>query len=653
MQPLTAQAGGTYMQKTFIKYTFVIMTAAVFLILSINTLYTLHSLKSQQLNAFRAKMEQVIHILENNQSELEIMNKNLDLDYLTRVRAAAYIFDRQEEVAKNVSEMQYLAKLLNVDELHIIDENGIIVSASVAAYVGMDMADHKQTREFLQILESDDEDAYLIQEMQPNAAIGKMMKYVGIARKGQKGIVQVGFEPVRQIEARSRNTCEYIFSRFPTDEGEEIFAIDTVTGEIAGHSGGMEQEFDAPCYQLQEVEECAQGEYKEGKDGEIMFVASRTYEGMLLCAALPGSVLFRKLMESMFNTLAYLILIEAVVIFLLNYLVKDKVVNGIHAIIGGLSVITNGNLDTTVEVGGNQEFEKLSQGINTMVKSIINSSDRISAIIEISGVPLAAFEYEKEINHVFVTSGLRELLDIPAQSAGELYGNSALFERYIHNITEHPLEGEKNVFQINSLKYIRIHRKESEQRCLGVVTDVTGYIMEKKQMQYENTHDALTGLYKYSYFKQRAAEILEKMQEGEICAVVMLDLDYFKGINDNFGHAAGDKYLQSFASVMQSMPSRHVMPSRRSGDEFCMMIFGCQDKEEIVKLLNSFYHILKRYRVTMSAGKSLTIGASAVFACTADPNLNVEELLNRADEALYEVKRDTKGCYTEYKGSGT
>lgn len=640
------------MQKTFIKYTFAIMTAAIFLIFLINILYTLHSLKSQQLNAFRAKMEQVIHILENNQAELEIMNKNLDLDYLTRVRAAAYIFDRQQDVSKNVSEMQYLADLLNVDELHIIDENGIIVSASVAAYVGMDMADHKQTREFLQILESDDEDAYLIQEMQPNAAIGKMMKYVGIARKGQKGIVQVGFEPVRQIEAQSRNTCEYIFSRFPTDEGEEIFAIDTATGEIVGHSSGMNQEFEAPCYQLEEVEDCSEGAYKEGKDGEVMFVASRPYEDLLLCAALPREVLLRKLMESVFNTLLYLVLIEAVAIFLLNYLVKDKVVNGIHAIIEGLSVITNGNLDTTVEVGGNLEFEKLSQGINTMVKSIINSSDRISAIIEISGIPLAAFEYEKDINHVFVTSGLRELLEIPPQSAGELYGNSALFERYIQNITEHPLEGEQDVFQISSLKYIRIHRKESEQSCLGVVTDVTRDIMEKKQMQYENTHDALTGLYKYPYFKQRAAEILKKMPEGEVCAVVMLDLDYFKGINDNFGHDAGDKYLQSFAAVMQSMPSENVMTSRRSGDEFCMMIFGCRDRGKIVKLLDNFYNILKRYRVTMSAGKSLTIGASAGFACTENSGISVEELLNCADEALYEVKRDTKGCYTEYKGSG-
>ena len=93
----------------------------------------------------------------------------------------------------NVAEMQYLAKLLNVDELHIIDENGIIAAASVSQYVGFDMGAHEQTRAFLALLDSDGEDAYLIQEPQPNAAEGRIMQYVGVARKGQKGVVRLAF----------------------------------------------------------------------------------------------------------------------------------------------------------------------------------------------------------------------------------------------------------------------------------------------------------------------------------------------------------------------------------------------------------------------------------------------------------------------------
>lgn len=152
------------MQKTFIRYTFFIVTSAVLLILLVHFQYSLHMLEEQQYDTFFEKTEQMIHTLENNREELRKMNESLDEDYLTRARAAAYVMDRQEEITVDVPQMQYLAKLLNVDELHVIDENGIIVSGSVSQYVGIDMAAHRQTREFLSILESDDEDAFLIQE---------------------------------------------------------------------------------------------------------------------------------------------------------------------------------------------------------------------------------------------------------------------------------------------------------------------------------------------------------------------------------------------------------------------------------------------------------------------------------------------------------
>lgn len=199
------------MQKTFIKYTAAIVTFAILLILLINFLLSRRTLENQQFNTFHTKIEQVIHTLENNRMELDLIKKNLDEDYLIRARAAAYVMDRQEEIVTDVPQMQYLAQLLNVDELHVIDENGIIAYGSVSQYIGIDMAKHEQTRPFLDLLESDEEDAYLIQEPQPNAAEDKVMQYVGVARKSQKGVVQVGFVPERQLEAQSRNTYEYIF----------------------------------------------------------------------------------------------------------------------------------------------------------------------------------------------------------------------------------------------------------------------------------------------------------------------------------------------------------------------------------------------------------------------------------------------------------
>lgn len=183
------------MQKIFIKYVAVIMTAAIFLILFINGLFTSHTMRNQQYKTFQAKIDQMIHTLENNRMELALLNENLDADYLTRARAAAYVMDRQEDVLMDVSKMQYLADLLNVDELHVIDENGFIAYGSVSQYVGIDMADHEQTRAFLALLDSDEEDAYLIQEPQPNAAEARMMQYVGVARQGARVLCRSGLSP--------------------------------------------------------------------------------------------------------------------------------------------------------------------------------------------------------------------------------------------------------------------------------------------------------------------------------------------------------------------------------------------------------------------------------------------------------------------------
>lgn len=285
-----------------------------------------------------------------------------------------------------------------------------------------------------------------------------------------------------------------------------------------------------------------------------------------------------------------------------------------------------------------------------MVTSIINISARISAIIEISGVSLAAFEYESGKNHVFVTSGLGALLEISDQAVAEFGKNARVFDTYIRRVAEKPVEGETNVYQIHDAKYVRIQMSESAGGKLGVITDVTGDVMEKRQMRYENTHDPLTGLYKYPYFKQLAAERLRRMPDGEVCALVMIDLDYFKGVNDTYGHDVGDRYLQSFSAVMSAMPAEQFLTARRSGDEFCMMIFGCGSREEIRGRLDMFYDRLTQNQVMLSDTESRTVSASAGFAWTNDAGSDIAELLSQADEALYKVKRNTKGVYGEFRG---
>lgn len=172
------------MQKIFIKYIAIVMTMAIIAISLVHFFSTKSNLKKQQLSTFNTKIEQVIHTMKNNNEELAAISADMDENYLTKAKAAAYVMQHNQNILTKVSELKDLAKLLDVDELHVIDENGIIVRSSVPKYLGLDFHAGEQTREFLSILTG--EKKYLIQDAQPNAAEGKMMKYVGVAGQGGK-----------------------------------------------------------------------------------------------------------------------------------------------------------------------------------------------------------------------------------------------------------------------------------------------------------------------------------------------------------------------------------------------------------------------------------------------------------------------------------
>lgn len=124
----------------------------------------------------------------------------------------------------------------------------------------------------------------------------------------------------------------------------------------------------------------------------------------------------------------------------------------------------------------------------------------------------------------------------------------------------------------------------------------------------------------------------------------MIDLDYFKSINDTFGHDIGDRYLQHFSATMHSMPQEHFLTARRSGDEFCMMIYDCADKAEIIRYLNMFYEAIGNAPVALSDSQSKIVSASCGYAWTDNRSADISELLSHADEALYEVKKKPKGA---------
>ncbi len=635
------------MQKIFRKYTILIITSAIFILLVFNALFTYYSIQSRTRETFLAKISQITATQEQTLSDLDTLNQNMGEEYLTYAKSIAYTFEKAPHLMEDAKELQTIASLYNIDEINITDENGIVVYSSSEEYLGLDFYNNAQTATFLKILQGD-EDTYVIQSAQQNYLTRKIMRYVGVARRDTKGIVQIGITPTRLFEAQKESFYSNILSSLTTDVDEEFFAIDCNTNTVLGHSTADEDKTFAHSIPVSLLKECHDGKIIHTQNRGIAFVVSQQEENILICAAAPINALSKTFWLNLLPTFLCLILVEIIILILLNYLVKRLVVQGIHNILFNLSKITNGNLEAAVDVGGNPEFEELSRGINAMVHSILHTSDRITKIIKMSDIPLAAFEYQNETNHLFVTSGLRKMLNFSEEEMQKLFAHPAHFYQRIQLLMKEPVHGEKDTYKIAEDKYVRIHLALEPSGYLGVITDASKDIHEKERMLYENVHDQLTGLYRYQYFKDECTRLLVNMHPGKLCACVMLDLDSFKQINDTYGHDIGDKYLQHFASIMQQMPQKKCLVARRSGDEFCMFTYYYSDRESIRKMVESFFTLLKETPFTFPDGSSRPICASGGFVWTAHSDIDIDVLLKNADEALYESKRNHKGIFMEY-----
>lgn len=154
-------------------------------------------------------------------------------------------------------------------------------------------------------------------------------------------------------------------------------------------------------------------------------------------------------------------------------------------------------------------------------------------------------------------------------------------------------------------------------------------------------HDPLTGLPNRRLFSDRLDQAVRRARRtGEIVAVLYLDLDGFKAVNDAFGHAAGDCVLRETAHRLQSVLRESDTASRFGGDEFAVVLPDLQHRESAGQVVDKIRFALAN--PTACAGYEGPIGASIGVAIFPDDGDDGATVLGRADEAMYAVKRERK-----------
>ena len=160
-----------------------------------------------------------------------------------------------------------------------------------------------------------------------------------------------------------------------------------------------------------------------------------------------------------------------------------------------------------------------------------------------------------------------------------------------------------------------------------------------ERAQLAATLDGLTQVLNRMTFTRLLEQALGSGQPG--VALIMLDIDHFKQFNDQYGHPLGDRVLQHVGEVLRNAISPHVTVARYGGEEFCVMLHACRDLDNAWDFAEQLRLKVQALRIKARGTDQLLDRVTASFGVAlAKPDDTLESLLTRADDALYQAKRN-------------
>ena len=366
------------MKKIFTKSLSLFMAVAfavtVIAIFTIQTILTGGSNTSQS----RDKLEQVREKLQSNEAEIERLTDNLGENNLAKSRAFADLLAADPSILDNDDNLDAIMDRLMVNELHVIDKNGIITNSTVDAYIGFDMGSGEQSAAFLVI--TDDPSIEIVQEPQQNAAEGIVVQYVGVARKDAPGFVQVGIQPEILEETLENTAVDVVLRDIDFGEKGYIFAIDKSSGTITAHKNSALIGKTASEAGFTKKLEAGKGKVKmDGVSGHYM---TEDYNDMLIGTFLPNSEYYSASLSQTLMVSISMLVIFIILLNVINRTVDRQIVSGIHSISGSMKRIADGDFSVVVDEDSNIEFRELSDSINTMVSGIKDAMSHNDELLE-------------------------------------------------------------------------------------------------------------------------------------------------------------------------------------------------------------------------------------------------------------------------------
>ncbi len=618
----------------------------IIIVVSFATGYVLrvNQLKREFHSEANLEITQISEKIEENNQTIEIMEADLKQDYIRKADIIAHLLAENPTLLNDIDRLELYMELLDIDEVHFFNSEGIIFAGTVTEYFGFSFDSGEQMRFFAPMLE--DHNLKLAQDVTPNTAEGTLMQYAMVWTEDKEILVQVGHQPQHLIEALEETELSYILPLIVKENDFQYIVVDNNTQMIVANTNDSLVGQEAT---LIDTDTLSSGVVET--EGELFQYYSEDIGELTIIISISEKELYNDMFDSIFYNMMMVMVVAALTILFIIFFMTRTFIRPIYSLIDSLKLIAGGKLDTKVNVGNTPEFEDLGYSINHVVSELTSNNKRITEIFNNISVPIAIFTWHQRQGVVQPLGTLREILGLSPSKYKELISSGEEFYRLINSILKNPIEGETDLYSIDTpdgTKHLKIKTYNDNNKFWGIIIDLTREVDKQEQFRTQRDIDYLTQLLSRWGFREKMNKLFCEPEGIGVTAVFALDLDNLKYINDNYGHEYGDKMLSIAADALKNCSSPNTIAARIGGDEFILVIHSAEDRQEIEKNVDELRRNIAESYISLPDGKTLPLSFSGGYVFNDREHKDYDAMISVADATMYQVKKSGKGRIERY-----
>jgi len=444
-----------------------------------------------------------------------------------------------------------------------------------------------------------------------------------------------------------------------TQEGKAIkHKINPEFYQLTGKTPQLLEETHSEIYFIGSVVE------PENSYGEVLLSSDKQEKGVLgyVIVAVDKGELLGNRNAIMINHAGIAVVITVLLLLLLQRLL-DRITRPLDELSNTMRLAQEGDTSVTASCYGPREIQEIAEVFNNMMYALNERRDELyrekeRVMITLESIADGVITTDITGRIIYLNPVAERILGMTTNDAKsrDLVRIFKVFNVATHIEEENPIitclkkgvmlgplkhkffrtEFNDEIYINDSVAPIRNHKGVTT-GIVMVFHDETEAILLEEKLQYQATHDALTGLTNRAEFESYLISLLGNIEEQEQHALCYLDLDQFKVINDTCGHMAGDQLLQNITNLLlHRIRKESDTLARLGGDEFILLLENC-NLEQASKISNQICDAVKDYRY-MYDGQTFSVGVSIGVVPITSQSGDYQDVMSKADSACFMAK---------------